>query len=335
MKIETISIEKITSNPMNPREKFDREKLDELAESAKTVGIKVPLIVRPKGRQYEIVSGGRRWEAAKKANLKQLTAIVKELNDEELAIESFIANEFRENLDPWERAKFLKRIKKMIKVETDEELGRIVGVSKSAIVMIWGYLKVDEEVKEKVHHGELEARSARIIASIPDKQLQRKVAEKAEKEELTVKETEKLVSTVKKAAAPIKKIVLEEKIKPEVAERIIETTADITTQKELIKEMAKSEKDLKKYQEETITKVEKVVKGEQEPDIRILNKAKQLQESIHKTWVNVRVIDAKYIDMQPEKYKTAIIKMLWDMHDHLEHVLSDLGESTTSSLLSR
>lgn len=207
---------------MQPREKFDREKLEELAESIKSVGIKVPIIVRPKGKQYELVSGQRRWEAAKAAKIKELIAIVKELNDNELAVESLIANEFRENLDPWERAKFLKRIKKMAKIEKDAELGKMVGMSIHALQAAWKYLDVDEEVKEKVVHGQLEARTAREIASISDKEVQRKVADIAVKQDMTVKQAQKLISAVKKAPEPIKKAILKEKIDMEDIEPIMD-----------------------------------------------------------------------------------------------------------------
>ena len=111
------------------------------------------------GKQFELVSGQRRWEAAKAAKVKNITALVKELDDNELAIESLLANEFRENLDPWERAKFLKRIKKLTHVENDRELGKLVGMTSTAIQMAWSYLDVDEEVQEKVHRGELSPRT--------------------------------------------------------------------------------------------------------------------------------------------------------------------------------
>jgi len=254
MKIEEIPIDKITSNPMNPREKIDREKIDDLANSLKTIGIKVPIIVRPKGKMFELVSGERRWTAAKQAKLKTITAIVKELSDDELAIESLMANEFRENLDPWERAKYLKRLKNLTNAKNDADLGKILGMSKSAITNAWAYLDVDGEVEEKVHHGELEARSARAISRIENKDTQRKIAEISIKKDMSVKDTEVLVSAVKSAPKEISKAIIEEKIeiedvKPLMEYGIPEDKVDATVEELTIRK--KRKEDMKKIELET------------------------------------------------------------------------------------
>lgn len=324
MRLETIPIEKITSNPMQPREKFDREKLDDLAESIRTVGMKVPVIVRPKGRQYELVSGQRRWEAAKAAKMIELTAIVKELDDKELAIESLIANEFRENLDPWERAKFLKRIKKMANLDSDMELGKLVGMSKSAIQTAWEYLDVDEEVKEKVSHGVLSARSAREIGSIPDKEVQRRVADIAEKQDMTVKETQNLVQVVKKAPEPIKQAILKEKIDTEdvkpiidigITERKVPRVVEELTERKKMREMeTKAQRELDKA----------YARGELEADkIRIIrSKDEQIRDGIRKVRDTMMYMPSTALkEIQTEKIRQEGIRLVQDIAKAAERML--------------
>ena len=282
MRIEEVSLDKVTSNPMQPREKFDREKLSELVDSIKAVGIKVPPIVRPKGRQYELVSGQRRWEAAKAAKLKKITVIVKELNDDQLAIESLIANEFRENLDPWERAKFLKRIKKMAKVEDDAQLGKLVGMSKGAIQTAWTYLDADDEVRKKAMSGKLESRVAREIATIPDKKVQRKIAGLVEKQDMTLRETEKLVSTVKKAPEPIKKAILSDKIDVKDVKPMVDFGVPDKKIPRVVEELTKRKK-FRDVETKAQLELDKAyVKGEIEADkIRIIrSKDEQLRDRI-------------------------------------------------------
>jgi ParB family chromosome partitioning protein len=315
MKIETIPIEKITSNPMQPREKFDREKLEELAESIKTVGIMVPLIVRPKDSGYEIVSGQRRWEAAKAAKLKQLTVIIKELDDTELAVESLIANEFRENLDPWERAKFLKRIKKMAKLETDAELGKLVGMSKSAVGRAFEYLQADDEIREKVAHGQLDRRAAREIASIPDKKTQREVANVATKQDLTYKQTEKLVSTIKSAPEPIRKALLKEKIDVEdVApimrnipeKKVPRVVEELTERKKMRGLETKAQRELD----------EAFVKGELDADkIKIIrSQDEQIRDKILKVRDSIVYMPPTALkQIQTEKIKKDAIQLIKDI----------------------
>lgn len=329
MRIEEVSIEKITSNPMNPREKIDREKIDELANSIKTVGLKVPIIVRPKGKQFEIISGERRWTAAKKAKVKKVTVLVKDLDDDEMAIESLIANEFRENLDPWERAKYLKRIKNMAGVESDEELGKFVGMSKQAIQMAWRYLDIDDDVKEKVNRGLLEPRVAREIGSIKDKKVQRKVAKIAAKRDMTLRETESFVSTVKRAPDSIKKAVLEEKIDVEDVKSLVEYGIPKGMEKPTVEELTvrKQERDeLRKLEAETDISM---VKGEiTAKEIKV---QKERDEKIYRDFESTSFMVSSWRPfhferIKSEKWRKKAIECVREIRDSADALLESLKE---------
>lgn len=327
MKIEAIPTDKITSNPMQPREKFDREKLEDLAESIKRIGVKVPIIVRPRGKQYELVSGQRRWEAAKAAKVEEITAIVKELDDNQLAIESLIANEFRENLDPWERAKFLKRIRKMTKAESDEELGQLVGMSKSAIATAWTYLGVDEEVQKKVRHGELEQRAAREIGTIPDEKIQRKIADIASKKDLTVKQTQDLITAVKKAPTPIKEAILKEKIDAKDIKPILDVGVPEKKVERVVEELSQRKK-LRELEEKAQEKTDKAfVKGElEDAKIKIIrSRDEQLRDKIRSARDSLVYMPPTTLkQIQTEKIKKEAIRLVEDIARAADRMLQQV-----------
>ena len=331
MKIETIPIEKITSNPMQPREKFDREKLEELAESIKLVGIKVPIMVRPKGKQYELISGQRRWEAAKAAKIEEITAIVEEKDDTEFAIESLIANEFRENLDPWERAKFLKRIRKMTGEETDAGLGKLVGMSQSAVARAWTYLNVDDEVRDMVRHGELEQRAARNIATIQDKATQRKVADIAGKQDMTLRQTEQLVSTVRTAPEPIKQAILREKIDVADVKPILDVGVSAKKIPRVVEELTER-KRMREMEGKAQIKIDKAfAKGElDEERIKIIrSRDEQLRDKIRGVRDSIVYMPPTTLkQIQTERIKKEATKLVEDIAKAADRMLQQLGKET-------
>ena len=122
-KFEIISITDIQKNPYQPRKEFDREKLDELAQSIKENGVIQPIIVRQSPViGYEILAGERRYRASLLAGLTSIPAVVKQLSDQEMIVQSIIENLQRENLNPIEEARAYeslveKRILPMLKLQ--------------------------------------------------------------------------------------------------------------------------------------------------------------------------------------------------------------------------
>ena len=108
--ISYININDIKPNKDQPRKTFDEEKIGELAESIKEHGLIQPVVLRKSGKGYEIVAGERRWRACRKAGLKEIPCIIKELTDEENMLIAIIENMQREDLNPIEEAEGISQM---------------------------------------------------------------------------------------------------------------------------------------------------------------------------------------------------------------------------------
>ncbi len=190
--ISYIDINDIKPNKDQPRKTFDEEKIGELADSIKEHGLIQPIILRKSGKGYEIVAGERRWRACRKAGLKEIPCIIKELTDEQNMLIAIIENMQREDLNPIEEA---EGVSQMITVfgMTQEEVSKSVGKSRPYITNVLRLLKLPEEVQTMVSEGQLTAGHARALAGLSSKKKQIELANKIAKEGLSVRETEKLM----------------------------------------------------------------------------------------------------------------------------------------------
>ena len=199
--ISYININDIKPNEGQPRKTFDEEKIGELADSIQVHGLIQPIVLRKAAKGYEIVAGERRWRACRKAGLKEVPCIIKELTDEENMLIAIIENMQREDLNPIEEAEGLNQMIVTYGL-TQAEVSKSVGKSRPYITNALRLLKLPEEVREMVSSGELSSGHARAIAGVSGKAAQIKIAEKIVKEGLSVRETEKLI---KEADAPAKR----------------------------------------------------------------------------------------------------------------------------------
>lgn len=126
-KAETIvNITKVEPNREQPRKHFDEDSLEELAESIKQFGLLQPILVQDRKTYFEIIAGERRWRAAKKAGLKEVPVIIKNLSDQEIVEISLIENIQRENLNPIEEAQAYKRLLNEFNLKQDEVAERVL-----------------------------------------------------------------------------------------------------------------------------------------------------------------------------------------------------------------
>ena len=199
--ISYININDIKPNEGQPRKTFDDEKIGELADSIQEHGLIQPIVLRKSGKGYEIVAGERRWRACRKAGLKEIPCIIKELTDEENMLIAIIENMQREDLNPIEEAEGLNQMIVTYGL-TQAEVSKSVGKSRPYITNALRLLKLPEEIREMLSEGKLTTGHARAIAGVNGKAAQIKIAEKVVKEGLSVREIEKLI---KEQAAPAKK----------------------------------------------------------------------------------------------------------------------------------
>jgi ParB family chromosome partitioning protein len=188
-----LDINDIKPNSQQPRKSFPEEKIEELARSIETHGIIQPIMVRPSGEGYEIVAGERRWRAARRASLKQVPCIIRELSEEQNMLISIIENMQREDLNPMEEAEALNQMITKYGL-TQEEVSKSVGKSRPYITNALRLLKLPEEIRELVMNGELTSGHARAIVGVKEEKNQIHLAKKVVKEGLSVRETEALAN---------------------------------------------------------------------------------------------------------------------------------------------
>jgi ParB family chromosome partitioning protein len=191
-----LEVELLVPNPFQPRLRFEDKSIEELAESIKKHGLIQPIIVRKKEGRYEIVAGERRWQAAKKAGLQRIHAVVKDVSDEECALMALVENLQRENLNPLEEAIAFKNIQDRFQL-TQEEIADKIGLSRSTVTNTLRILNLPEPVKNLIRENKLSRGHAVAISGLPTEELQLKAAEAVVKNSLSVRETERLVNLLK------------------------------------------------------------------------------------------------------------------------------------------
>ncbi|MBB4121203.1 ParB/RepB/Spo0J family partition protein [Martelella radicis] len=184
-----IPIEFISRNPRNPRRHFEEEDLRDLAASVRQHGIVQPVVVRTIGEQrFEIIAGERRWRAAQLAGLSEVPALIRDVDDRTALEIAIVENVQRADLNPLEEANGYE----LLMAEhgyTQNDLGEIIGKSRSHVANSLRLLKLPEGVRTMLAEGSLSAGHARALISTPDPDaLARMVVDKG----LSVREAEKL-----------------------------------------------------------------------------------------------------------------------------------------------
>ena len=187
----SLPIASIVTNPDQPRKSFDETQLSELSDSIKQNGVLQPILVRKKGDMYEIVAGERRYQASKLAGLKEIPAIVRDIDDAEVFQLALIENLQRSDLTPIEEARGYRQLLDT-KGLTQEGLAKILSKSRSAIANTLRLMDLPQEVQDMMEEGQITAGHARAILAVPTEEGRIKLAQKVVAENLTVRQTENL-----------------------------------------------------------------------------------------------------------------------------------------------
>lgn len=197
----SVPIERIHPNPHQPRRSFGETELDELAASIRERGIIQPLLLRPhpgRPEEFQIVAGERRWRAAQRANLHELPAVVRELDDAQVLELAIIENVQRADLNAVEEAAGYRQLMDRFG-HTQEQLAEALGKSRSHIANLLRLLSLPEAVLDLLRAGRLSAGHARALITAPDPVgLARQVIER----DLSVRQTEALAKAVQRPAPP-------------------------------------------------------------------------------------------------------------------------------------
>ena len=202
---QQLPIYKVEPNPDQPRQDFDEEELQALADSITVHGIIQPLTVRemPNG-YYQIIAGERRWRAARMANLSDVPAVIIEADDKKAMELALIENLQRQDLNPLEEALGYQTLMNEYGLTQEEAAGR-VGKSRPAVANALRLLGLCPEVQERVRKGELSAGHARAILQLKSEKKQQEAAQKIVALGLSVRQAELLCKNMSKEPVPQKK----------------------------------------------------------------------------------------------------------------------------------
>jgi ParB family chromosome partitioning protein len=198
--IQYIDIHEIKPNAKQPRVYFKEEAINELAASIKTHGVIQPLIVRSIPVGFELVAGERRWRAAKKAGLKAVPCIVREIDEEQRILFALIENIQREDLNPVEEAAALRQAMDAFGL-TQDEMAKSVGKSRPYIANALRLLKLPDDVRVYMADGRLSGGHGKAIAALDDPKKQSKLAAYLAEHGCSVREAEALAADPRFAGA--------------------------------------------------------------------------------------------------------------------------------------
>lgn len=196
---EKIDINTIKPNKEQPRKYFDDEKIQELSESIKELGMIQPIVVKRarNGKDYIIVAGERRWRAAKIAGMKEVPVVKVELSDKEVMEVSLIENIQRQDLNPVEEALAYRKLIDDFSM-TQEEVSKRLGKSRVAISNTMRLLNLDDKVLDFIAQGIISEGHGRVLLQIENPTQQYKVCQKIIDDKMSVRETETYVRNYEK-----------------------------------------------------------------------------------------------------------------------------------------
>ena len=186
-----LAIEKLVPNPFQPRIRFNELELDELSDSIRQHGVMQPVVVRQTVRGYELIAGERRWRASQRAGLAEIPALVRDLDDQQVAALALIENIQREQLTAIEQARALARMRDQFSMD-QTALATMISSSRSNVANLLRLLNLSQGVQSMLEEGRLEMGHARALLPLPEN-MQVKTAEDVLRSQLSVRQTETLV----------------------------------------------------------------------------------------------------------------------------------------------
>lgn len=192
-----IDLDLIQANPQQPRTNFTEENLDELAQSIKMNGVVQPIVVRKKGKKYEIVAGERRWRASQRAGVQKIPAVVRDIEDDRLLELALIENIQRQELNPIEEAKAYKKLIETLGL-TQELVAERVGKNRTVVANYLRILKLPDDIQLYISLDKLSVGHAKVLLGINDSNIQSRLAKNIIEMTLSVRETEKAVKRLLK-----------------------------------------------------------------------------------------------------------------------------------------
>jgi len=201
--IKEIMLADIVPNPSQPRREFDREKLQELADSIQEHGLLQPILVKPEGSRYIIIAGERRFRATQLAGNDRINCIVRDCTEQEMTEKALIENIQRANLSPVEEGLAYARLIQDYGL-TQEQVAKRVGKGRPTVANLLRIIQLPAEVLELINKEAISLGHAKVILSLDNKEQQISLAKRAVEGLLSVRETEMIVQNSEKKVQPAK-----------------------------------------------------------------------------------------------------------------------------------
>lgn len=191
--IVRIPLEKIYAREDQPRKNFDDKSLEGLSQSIEKYGLLNPIVLKKNGIRYEIIAGERRFRASKLLGLKEIDAIIKNVDTKDIDILSIVENVQREDLSGLEEANAYNELSKNYGM-TQDEIAKTVGKSRSYIANTLRLLKLDENSKKALEEGNISSSQARTLLSIKDEEDRQKSLDDFKNKKTNIRKVEKISS---------------------------------------------------------------------------------------------------------------------------------------------
>ena len=188
-----VPVDRLEPNPHQPRSSLDPARLAELAASIRQTGVMQPILVRPRGRGFQIIAGERRWRAAQQAGLLTVPVTVRDVPDREMLELALVENIQRQELTALEEAQAFQKLQAEFQL-TQEEIARRVGRERSTVANMLRLLRLPREVRELVGTGRLDAGHGRALLALGRAEEQLALGREAARKGLSVREVERRVA---------------------------------------------------------------------------------------------------------------------------------------------
>jgi ParB family transcriptional regulator, chromosome partitioning protein len=195
-----VDLDLIEPNSEQPRTRFNEANLEELAQSIRVNGVVQPIVLRRKGKRYEIIAGERRWRASLRAGLRKIPSVIKEVSDDKLLELALVENIQRQELSAVEEAKAYRKLIDTIGL-TQEMIADRVGKNRTIITTFLRLLKLPDDVQDLIEEGKISAGHARALLMSDSTEVQRRVAKMVLEMSLSVRETEKTIKRISRGDA--------------------------------------------------------------------------------------------------------------------------------------
>ena len=193
--VQHLLVDSIVPNRYQPRQSFPSQELAELTASLKQSGLLQPILVRRKGDGiYELISGERRWRAAKQAGLETIQAVIRNCGDEESVVLALVENLQREDLNPMEMARTYHRMMNEFGL-TQDIIAQRVGCERSSVANVVRLMHFPSEIQQLIETNQLSMGHAKVILGLSDQNEQLRIARLVVAKSLSVRETEKVIES--------------------------------------------------------------------------------------------------------------------------------------------